>query len=382
MKRIVSLLLGNQFDIRSIGLVPYCQPGPGYHLFRFYCKNPSVDSVLFLLFQYENIDQNITSLICGEILKRQNIFRYLSGKQVFIKTPDKYKPRSIGPAFLIRFIYTGFEKQKITGELVLDEVCLSSIFQLFDLNTDKERLMNDIDILCRKIYERLSIPPEGFGENLTKLQDRPLQLLLNRILQKELATIQMLSYYIYLLGDDGEKLLSNLSNNIRNEVKTGLLEVRLNSTYRTAKEIALVINRNIISASRELELSLPGFESIEEIRQIFDFEMIESVLKKKSLDEWLILIKKSGGMRLFMNETPRKILTGGFSSKDTEASASADKGNSNKQKPDGRFVELQKNLGEKLSVPVLIKSGTKGGHIMIKFATLEQLNTIAKNIID
>lgn len=89
----------------------------------------------------------------------------------------------------------------------------------------------------------------------------------------------------------------------------------------------------------------------------------------------------------FEDETKQKavydqILTGGFSSKDAEASASADKGNSHKQKPDGRFVELQKNLGEKLSVPVLIKTSTKGGHIMIKFATLEQLNTIAKNIID
>lgn len=89
----------------------------------------------------------------------------------------------------------------------------------------------------------------------------------------------------------------------------------------------------------------------------------------------------------FDDETKQKavyeqILTGGFSSKDTEASASADKNTSGKQKPDGRFVELQKNLGEKLSVPVLIKSGVKGGHIMIRFATLEQLNTIAKNIID
>ena len=75
-------------------------------------------------------------------------------------------------------------------------------------------------------------------------------------------------------------------------------------------------------------------------------------------------------------------MTGGFSSKDTEASASADKNPSRKQKPDGRFVELQKNLGEKLSVPVLIKTNPKGGHIMIKFASLEQLNIIAKNIID
>ena len=47
-----------------------------------------------------------------------------------------------------------------------------------------------------------------------------------------------------------------------------------------------------------------------------------------------------------------------------------------------RFQNLEKNLGEMLKVPVLIRSTDKGGHIVIKFATLQELNKVAKRIID
>jgi len=78
-----------------------------------------------------------------------------------------------------------------------------------------------------------------------------------------------------------------------------------------------------------------------------------------------------------------QILKGGFSSKDVEAQAANNKaatGKSSKVSP--KFVSLQKNLGEKLNVPVVIKAGAKGGQIVIRFATHEELNTIAKTIID
>jgi ParB family chromosome partitioning protein len=75
-----------------------------------------------------------------------------------------------------------------------------------------------------------------------------------------------------------------------------------------------------------------------------------------------------------------QILAGGFSSKDVEASAASSKTGATKK--DRRFVELERNLGEKLSVPVLIKAGTKGGQIVIRFATHEELNGVVKRIID
>ncbi len=77
-----------------------------------------------------------------------------------------------------------------------------------------------------------------------------------------------------------------------------------------------------------------------------------------------------------------QILAGGVSSKDVESMASSAKPNKKPVKKDNKFIELEKNLGETLSAPVLIQSAEKGGKIIIRFATLEDLNKIAKSIID
>ncbi len=85
-----------------------------------------------------------------------------------------------------------------------------------------------------------------------------------------------------------------------------------------------------------------------------------------------------------------QIINGGFSSKDVEAaaaSAKTEKGVAAARK-DHRFVELEKNLGSKLNVPVIIKTASKNGpatqagQIVIRFANHEELNGIAKRIID
>lgn len=80
------------------------------------------------------------------------------------------------------------------------------------------------------------------------------------------------------------------------------------------------------------------------------------------------------------------IMGGRLSSKDVEQMASSSKPASKKSKLSAqelnRFQNLEKNLGEMLKVPVLIRSTDKGGHIVIKFATLQELNKVAKRIID
>ena len=81
----------------------------------------------------------------------------------------------------------------------------------------------------------------------------------------------------------------------------------------------------------------------------------------------------------------KQILSGGVSSKDVESMASSAKAvKPSKKTPqkDKRFIELEENLKETLKTPVLIRSDAAGGKIVIRFATLEELNTIAKNIID
>lgn len=86
-------------------------------------------------------------------------------------------------------------------------------------------------------------------------------------------------------------------------------------------------------------------------------------------------------------EVYNQILAGGVSSKDVEGMASLSKPNKRVVKKDNKFIELEKNLGETLSAPVLIQSNSNppiggGGKIIIRFATLEDLNKIAKSIID
>lgn len=85
------------------------------------------------------------------------------------------------------------------------------------------------------------------------------------------------------------------------------------------------------------------------------------------------------------------ILGGRLSSKDVEQMASSSKPSKTKKSKlsvksaswrMNRFQNLEKNLGEMLKVPVLIRSTDKGGHIVIKFATLQELNKVAKRIID
>ncbi len=76
-----------------------------------------------------------------------------------------------------------------------------------------------------------------------------------------------------------------------------------------------------------------------------------------------------------------QILSGGLSSKETENIASSHKAKP-KGKKDNKFTTLEKNLSETLKAPVLIHAAEKGGKIVVKFATLEELNKIAKSIID
>ncbi|MEX2033015.1 MAG: ParB/RepB/Spo0J family partition protein [Candidatus Colwellbacteria bacterium] len=77
-----------------------------------------------------------------------------------------------------------------------------------------------------------------------------------------------------------------------------------------------------------------------------------------------------------------QILAGGVSSKEAESMAASAKPSKKPANKSSKFIELEKNLEETLKAPVLIHTADKGGKIVIRFATLEELNTIAKSIID
>ncbi|MBI2677038.1 MAG: ParB/RepB/Spo0J family partition protein [Candidatus Yanofskybacteria bacterium] len=80
-------------------------------------------------------------------------------------------------------------------------------------------------------------------------------------------------------------------------------------------------------------------------------------------------------------EIYKQILSGKLVTKETEQAAADHSGKKNK-KTDSRFKELEKNLSGTLGTLVFVKNSDKGGRIVIKFADLEELNKIVKNILD
>lgn len=80
-------------------------------------------------------------------------------------------------------------------------------------------------------------------------------------------------------------------------------------------------------------------------------------------------------------------MAGGFSTKDMEAAASTAKAVVGKRKSahNAKFEELMRNLADHLEAPVVIRTATgsaKSGQIVIRFASLEELNGVVRKIID
>jgi len=83
-------------------------------------------------------------------------------------------------------------------------------------------------------------------------------------------------------------------------------------------------------------------------------------------------------------EVFKQILAGNFAVREVESAAKEHRVAQEPAAPviNPRFQELQQNLSKNLGAAVFIKSGASGGSIVIKFANLEELNTIAKTILD
>ena len=80
----------------------------------------------------------------------------------------------------------------------------------------------------------------------------------------------------------------------------------------------------------------------------------------------------------------KQLLTGGLGSKDLENTARLVHGSRKRENslPSPRFVELQQNLATTIGAPVVLHVRAGSGKIEIKFANLEQLNDIAKVLLD
>lgn len=169
-------------------------------------------------------------------------------------------------------------------------------------------------------------------------------------------------------------LIENVQRKDLNPVEEAEAYDRLAKEFGlTQKEIAEKVSksREVVANAVRL-LNLP-----EDIREALRAEKLSRAHAKA-----LLAFSDEAKQREVYNH----ILAGGVSSKDVENMASSSKPNKKVIKRDSKFIELEKNLGETLSAPVLIQSANLptggGGKIIIKFATLEDLNKIAKSIID
>lgn len=80
----------------------------------------------------------------------------------------------------------------------------------------------------------------------------------------------------------------------------------------------------------------------------------------------------------------KQILSGNFAVREVESAAKEHKvaQKSASTPANSRFVDLEQNLAKNLGTTVLIRSGASGGNIIVKFSNLEELNKIAKTILD
>lgn len=168
-------------------------------------------------------------------------------------------------------------------------------------------------------------------------------------------------------------LIENLQRKDLNPIEEAEAYERLSKTFNlTQQEIALKVakSREVVANSLRL-LKLPN-----DIK-----ESLRSGLLSRAHARALLAFADDKKQR----EVYGHILGGRLSAKEVEQMASAIKSASKSAlspKEANKFIELEKNLADMLRVPVLIKSEEGKGRIIIKFATLQELNKIAKTIID
>lgn len=101
-------------------------------------------------------------------------------------------------------------------------------------------------------------------------------------------------------------------------------------------------------------------------------------------------ISRSHGRALLAFKEPAKqkemfkqILAGNMATSDVERVAKEyGKAKNSGVEINPKFAELEQNLSKSLGTAVMVKSGSAGGSIIIKFGNLEELNNIAKTILD
>lgn len=163
-------------------------------------------------------------------------------------------------------------------------------------------------------------------------------------------------------------LVENLQREDLNALEEAVAYQRLANEFKlTQKEVASRVgkSREVVANAVRL-LGLPV-----EIR-----EGIRSGKVSRSQARALLAFEDKAIQR----DMFKQILNGKLAVRELERSAKESK-NKTSDTYTKRFEELEKNLAENVGSSVMIRSGSNGGSIVIKFADLEDLNKIVKTIL-
>ncbi len=285
---------------------------------RLFCKEFSVDDRILLNVSGTGREHgdSLKGLLAGEI-ENYRTMALVSGKKVFLQL----KPAGAGEwaegAKLMQVSFTyGSGSGSFKGTLSLSENNLRNIFMILGHPIgDLEDFIDETHIaaLEKILYRKISGPPPGFSDSLLRVSDRDMQLLLNHILRKNLASPEMLGSYVYSLGDGGKRITDNLSKSVKAEVIEKSKLARLKSTYRWAEEVKYIIHRNIYMAARELDIMIKGMESLEFISRSYEINAAKHLLREKGAAEWLGEFDREGHFKEVLTGIKRRVLTDALS---------------------------------------------------------------------
>ena len=167
-------------------------------------------------------------------------------------------------------------------------------------------------------------------------------------------------------------LVENLQREDLNPMEEAEAYAKLAGEFKlTQKEIAGKIGKSREAVANTVRLlDLPA-----------DMKMALRVGKiSRTHARTLLSFRDEAGQR----EVFKRLLAGGVAVSDLEREARAHKAAGATAVPaaQSKFDDLQQNLSKNLGAAVFIRAGASGGNIVIKFSTLEELNKIAKTILD
>lgn len=178
------------------------------------------------------------------------------------------------------------------------------------------------------------------------------------------------------IDKDKEKLEISLIENIQREDLNAMEEAEAYKRFQNEfglshSEIAKKVGKNRTTVTNAIRLNnLPDY-------------IKESIVQGKLTStqaRTLLSFKDSKEQR----EVYDKVISGGLIVREIESISRELKNTAPKKSVENpRFKELEKNLGTFLQTQVKINSaGMRGGKVFIKFSNLEELNRIAKGILD